>query len=375
MLSYLKNNLQTNLINARGWRTNRKIVIFESDDWGAIRLPDISRMEEYRKQNPQTDKNPYLKYDSLASSDDLNNLFTVIKEFKDANGNHPIFTFNTVVANPNFEKIKENNFQEYVYEPFTETLKKYSAHGDAFSLWQEAMKDNLMHPQFHGREHVNVPIWLKELRDGNKEFLNAFDLGTWSTSQKEIQGINPQAPLDWAGFRPKHYQESFIQEGLSLFEDIFGFKSITMIPNNFILGVELHEIIKENGIKAIQGMKYQKLPLGKEASQKRKMIRRHLGCENEEKLKYFVRNCQFEPAQTASTYDDFNQCLNEISNAFLWNKPAIINSHRLNYIGVYDQNNRDKNLKNLKNLIKTILKKWPDVEFMDSEKLAIICKE
>jgi hypothetical protein len=332
-------------------------------------------MEEYRKQNPQTDKNPYLKYDSLASSDDLNNLFTVIKEFKDANGNHPIFTFNTVVANPNFEKIKENNFQEYVYEPFTETLKKYSAHGDAFSLWQEAMKDNLMHPQFHGREHVNVPIWLKELRDGNKEFLNAFDLGTWSTSQKEIQGINPQAPLDWAGFRPKHYQESFIQEGLSLFEDIFGFKSITMIPNNFILGVELHEIIKENGIKAIQGMKYQKLPLGKEASQKRKMIRRHLGCENEEKLKYFVRNCQFEPAQTASTYDDFNQCLNEISNAFLWNKPAIINSHRLNYIGVYDQNNRDKNLKNLKNLIKTILKKWPDVEFMDSEKLAIICKE
>jgi hypothetical protein len=375
MLSYLKSNLRTNLINAIGWRTNRKIVIFESDDWGAIRLPDISMIQEYRKQNPDTSNNPYLKYDSLASSDDLNNLFSVLKEFKDINGNHPIFTFNTVVANPDFEKIKENNFLEYFHEPFTETLKKYSAHADAFSLWQEAMKDNLMHPQFHGREHVNVPIWLNELRNGNKEFLNAFDLRTWSTSQKKIQGINPQATLDWSGFRPKEYQESFIQEGLSLFEEIFGFKSITMIPNNFILGVELHEIIKQNGINVIQGMNYQKLPLGKDFSQKRKMIRRYFGSENEEKLKYFVRNCQFEPSQTVRNYDDVNQCLSEISNSFLWNKPAIINSHRLNYIGVYDQNNRDKNLINLKILIKSILKKWPEVEFMDSEKLAIICNE
>lgn len=111
MISYIKNNLRTNLINAKGWTTKRKIVVFESDDWGAIRLPDISMINPYRKQNPHP-SNPYLKYDSLASAEDINNLFSILTAFKDKEGNHPIFTFNTVVANPDFIKIKENHFQE-----------------------------------------------------------------------------------------------------------------------------------------------------------------------------------------------------------------------------------------------------------------------
>jgi hypothetical protein len=372
MLSKIKSNLRTSYINARGWRTNRKIVVFESDDWGAIRLPDVLKMDAYRKINPKT-QNPYLKYDSLASTDDLTNLFSIIKDFKDNNGNHPIFTFNTVVANPDFEKIKENNFQTYYYEPFTETLKKYSAHSSAFNLWQDAMNEKLMYPQFHGREHINVPLWLGELRSGNKDFLSAFELGTWCISQKIIKGINPQASLDWVDSRPIAYQDAYITEGLSLFEEIFGFKPLTMIPNNFVLGVELHEIIKKSGIKVLQGMNYQKLPMGN--TKKRKVISRYLGSENEEKTRYFVRNCQFEPSQTASNYDDVNQCIKEISNAFMWNRPAIINSHRLNYVGVYDQKFRDENLKSFKALIKNILERWPDVEFMDSEKLAILMNE
>jgi hypothetical protein len=371
MISYIKTNLRTNLINAKGWKTKRKIVVFESDDWGAIRLPDISKIEQYRKLYPQT-SNPYLKYDSLASSEDLNNLFSVLTAFKDKDGNHPIFTFNTVVANPDFKKIKESNFQEYYYEPFTETLKTYSSHSNAFSIWKEAINGKLMTPQFHGREHVNVPIWLNELRNGNKEFLQAFELGTWSTTTNNISGVNPQASLDWAGYCPVEYQESFIKEGLSLFEEIFGFKSITMIPNNYILGTELHEIIKQNGVEFIQGMKYQKLPIGTNLSKKRKLIRRTLGSKNEVGLKYLVRNCKFEPSQTFQNFDDINHCLFEIKNAFLWNKPAIIDTHRINYIGVYNQINRDVNLEKLKKLLQIILIKWPDVEFMSSNKLAEI---
>jgi hypothetical protein len=369
MLSQLKRNL----INIPGWSSNQKIVVFESDDWGAIRLPDISKMEIYRNQNPKI-SNPYLKYDSLASSDDLNNLFSVLRDFKDIKGNHPVFTFNTVVANPDFERIKESGYNQFFYEPFTETLKKFSNHSQSFNLWKKAIDEKLMYPQFHGREHVNVPIWLKELRDGNQDLLNAFELGTWSSSQNKIKRINLQASLDWEGVWPKEYQEAFIKEGLSLFEAIFGFKSRTMIPNNFILGVELHEIIKQNGIEVIQGMKYQKLPLGDDSSKKRKMIRRYLGSENKENLKYFVRNCHFEPSQTSSIFDDVNQCLNEISIAFFWNKPAIINTHRLNYIGVYDIKNRDQNLLKLRRLINEILIRWPDVEFLNSQRLTDIVK-
>ena len=90
MLSNLKNRVRAHLINYKGWNTKRKIVVFESDDWGAIRLPDITKIEEYRKRYPQTN-NPYLKYDSLASEDDLNVLFSLISDCKDNFGNHPKF--------------------------------------------------------------------------------------------------------------------------------------------------------------------------------------------------------------------------------------------------------------------------------------------
>lgn len=374
MLSNLKNRVRAHLINYKGWSTKRKIVVFESDDWGAIRLPDITKIEEYRKRYPYP-KNPYLKYDSLASEEDLNVLFSLISDCKDNFGNHPKLTFNTVVANPDFKKIKESGFKQYYYEPFTETLKRFSNHSQSFNLWKNAIDEKLMYPQFHGREHVNVPLWLEELRNGNQELLDAFDLGTWSVPENKSSIINLQASLDWIDERPKEYQEGYINEGLSLFEEIFGFKSITIIPNNFILGEQLHEVLKNNGIKVIQGMKYQKLPFGEDNNQKRRIIGRFIGSENEQQIKYFVRNGQYEPTQMPANYDSVDGCLKEISNAFFWNKPAIINTHRLNYVGVYDQKTKDENIKNFRVLVKSIIKKWPNVEFMDSAELANLMLE
>lgn len=374
MLSNIKNRVRAHLINYKGWSTKRKIVVFESDDWGAIRLPDITKIEEYRKRYPYP-KNPYLKYDSLASEEDLNVLFSLISDCKDNFGNHPKLTFNTVVANPDFKKIKESGFKQYYYEPFTETLKRFSNHSQSFNLWKNAIDEKLMYPQFHGREHVNVPLWLEELRNGNQELLDAFDLGTWSVPENKSSIINLQASLDWIDERPKEYQEGYINEGLSLFEEIFGFKSITMIPNNFILGEQLHEVLKNNGIKVIQGMKYQKLPFGEDNNQKRRIVGRFIGSENEQQIKYFVRNGQYEPTQMPANYDSVDGCLKEISNAFFWNKPAIINTHRLNYVGVYDQKTQDENIKNFRVLVKSIIKKWPNVEFMDSAELANLMLE
>ena len=51
------------------------------------------------------------------------------------------------------------------------------------------------------------------------------------------------------------------------------------------------------------------------------------------------------------------------------NKPAIISSHRINYIGSLVEENRAYNLSRLNNLLKIILEKWPDIEFMTSDQL------
>jgi hypothetical protein len=58
--------------------------------------------------------------------------------------------------------------------------------------------------------------------------------------------------------------------------------------------------------------------------------------------------------------------------AFRMYKPAVICSHRVNYVGFIDQTNRDRSLKMLYQLFTSTLKTWPDVEFMTSDKLGRI---
>ena len=58
--------------------------------------------------------------------------------------------------------------------------------------------------------------------------------------------------------------------------------------------------------------------------------------------------------------------LQQIAAAFKWNKPAIISSHRVNFAGGICKKNREAGLKELKLLLQTIVKRWPDVEFMST---------
>ena len=43
-----KAKLMRNLSNLPGWRTKRKIVVIESDDWGSIRMPSKRAYEELK---------------------------------------------------------------------------------------------------------------------------------------------------------------------------------------------------------------------------------------------------------------------------------------------------------------------------------------
>mgnify|MGYP000999890125 CR=1 FL=1 len=38
MIQKFKSALLEQIINIPGWRTNRKIVVIESDDWGSVRM-------------------------------------------------------------------------------------------------------------------------------------------------------------------------------------------------------------------------------------------------------------------------------------------------------------------------------------------------
>lgn len=364
----LKLLISNNLINCKGFKTNRKIIVFESDDWGSIRMPSAEVFYKLKKAGIPVEKSAYCKFDSLESNKDLELLFEVLLKFKDRYGNHPVITANTVVANPNFEKIRDSKFNEYHYEPFTETLTKYPNHDKVFDYYKLGIKEGIFFPQFHGREHVNVEMWLNLLKQNNSDFLLAFENNMWGLSNDVFPtfGKSIQATFD----SNNHvFLENSIDTGLTLFEQLFGFRSKSFIANNFIWNSTLNGTLYSNGVEFLQGMKYQILP--KIGNNKRQLIRHQVGEKNNLDQCYFIRNCGFEPSIDNS---NISKTLSEINNSFFWKKPAIISTHRINFIGNLIENNRTKNLDNFKCLINQILKNWPDVEFLNSSELGDLIK-
>jgi hypothetical protein len=303
----------------------------------------------------------YNKYDTLASKQDLEFLFETLSAVKDKNGAASKITAVSLVANPDFFKIKENGFQQFIHEPFTATLEKYNK-ADAFPLWKEGRELNIFVPEFHGREHLNIQAWMRALQAGDKEALLAFEQGIWGYSRKK--GIGFQAAFDLEFSKDLALQHEILKEGLHLFEQLHGRKARFFVPPNGSLNNQLEKTAASYGIEYMSTSKIQKEVLG---SGNTKKHFRYIGLENNHGQTYITRNAFFEPSD--STKNEVNACLSEIESAFKWKKPAVISSHRVNFIGGLHSANRDNGLRQLRELLTAIMKKWPDAEFMNSAEL------
>ena len=67
--------------------------------------------------------------------------------------------------------------------------------------------------------------------------------------------------------------------------------------------------------------------------------------------------------------DLVSKCIADISCAFRLGRPAIVSVHRLNFIGNLEEENRSYTLRLLNSLLREILRKYPDIEFLTSDVL------
>ena len=359
--SAIKSCLYTCMNARKGYTTNRKIVVIESDDWGSVRIPSKEVFDRMSALKLDVIGNNYNENDSLATKEDLSLLFDVLSGYKDCQENSPVITANTCVANPDFEKIKASDFSTYFYEPFTTTLERYP--NCSFDSWKEGMAAHVFVPQFHGREHLNVEKWMSELRKGNPELKTCFDLQTWGVRYNNLQEnvlgeflVNSNQSIE--------LQKVALKEGMQLFKEIFGYVSKSFIAPCYIWNPELNEALKQLGVDVLQGGYFQHL------SKEGRIIDtsyHYMGQKNDLGQVYLVRNCLFEPTQDHRLNKE--HCLKGIEKAFRLKKPAIISTHRLNFIGAIRPENRDNNLRQFSDLLKAITMRWPDVEFMSSDEL------
>lgn len=353
----------------RGFHTKRHLVVIESDDWGSIRMPSAEVYRKLQKAGDHPENDAFLRNDCLENVADLTALFEVLTSVKDKNGSPAVMTANFAMANPDFDNIDPIN-DAYFFEPFTDTYKRYYPDQDVFSCVQDGIKSSCFVPQLHCREHMNVNRWMNDLKQQKYDTVIAFQnhmIGTGASFSQE----NPFGYMDAfnSNFTSDAELSNVVHEAMELFENTFGEKSETFVASCFVWNDALEKALCEVGVRGIQSGCWQNLPVCTEEGNALRRKLRFTGQKNRIGQVYTVRNCTYEPAYQQTPMKSAKECLDQIMRAFHNRKPAIINSHRFNYIGSINRENARENLKGLSWLLQTIIDNIPDAEFISTAEL------
>ena len=364
-IAALKYSVILNLKNIPGPKVNKKIVVIEADDYGGIRIPSAEAYTKMKAAGVDIDASRYNLLDTLENKEDLEALFETLYSVKDKNGHVAVMSPFVNVANPDFEKIKAADYKEYFYEPFTDTFQKYGRESDLMTVWKQGMSEGIFTPELHGREHLSVQPWMYELQKGNQQVRTALDYGFAAVNN--IEGIHQYAQE----FRPEFYftndsQKPFLHQsiidGVKLFKEIFGYLPTAFTPSNSHFHHDFESTVFAAGVKFLSvGHNNSYSSKNGELAFERFTFRQKIKPTG---LNYYIRNCAFEPNDPG--YRNTDITVMQVAAAFRCHKPAIISTHRVNFGGGINPQNRTKGLKELKLLLKAIIKKWPDVVFMSN---------
>ncbi len=361
-LKKIKNSYTAHRTNRGGIRIKDRLVILESDDWGAIRTPSAEVLGAFRNRGFAMAGSVY-QFDMLESAGDLDRLFGLLLEFSDSRGNPPVMTANMIMANPDFEAIRQSGFTAYHYEKSAATCLRQSGHEQVPRLWNTGIQQRVFHPQFHGREHLQYKRWLRVLQTGDDAACFAFDHRATYSGKADYSFMEA---FDWDSSEDIAEQKKVLSDGLRLFEEQFGFRSRTFIAPCYNWDPEIETHLKSEGVVMMQGIKNQLCPTG--TFDRYRKISHHFGERNTSGMRFSIRNCFLEPSLNPHR-DWVDLCLMQIRTAFLHQKPAVICTHRINYIGGILAANRDRGLRDLRQLLVEITARWPDVRFISSDQL------
>lgn len=371
----MKQIIINHIKNIPGWRTNRKLVVFSVDDYGNVRIASKKAREAIDRKIAKAGSH-FDVFDNLETREDLEALYDVLSSVKDKNGNSVVFTPFAMPCNINFEAMEANNYTEYVYELLPETFKKLSekhpkAYEGTWKLWQEGVANGIMKPQFHGREHFNLQVFNDLLSKKNENIQFVLKQNSYVSipeHKKYKQGWTAAYSFD-----KKEETENFltnVADGLKCFNEVYGYNAKVFTPPAQQFPLHLEKELPTLGIKYLDSPRQINKHLGEGQY---KIVKHKLG---EGKLMTrLVRNVVFEPT-TNPGRDWVNFTFKQIEAAFRMKKPANISSHRVNYCGHIDENNRKIGLTALQQLLNKIVAKWPEVEFIGADQLGdIISKE
>lgn len=250
------------LKHAWGWRTTSKLVVLSVDDYGAVRLNNRAAREKLPGLRGHMDQ-----LDAVETREDLEALFSVLRSVKGGDGRPAVFTPYALAANPDFAWMREN--RSYGYEVLPETFARLSAeqpaaYEGAWALWREGMAEGLFQPQFHGREHLSVPVIEEKLRRKDADLEINLELKSLAglKSPETMPGVRFTEAFGLHDASLLEGHKEVIKDGVARFREVFGHAPDVFTPPSQILHPDLDVFAGAQGLKALDLPFQSRRPLG-----------------------------------------------------------------------------------------------------------------
>ena len=373
-MSRILTELKNIYVATRGFHTDRYLLVIESDDWGSIRMPSRETFLNLQRSGDHPENDGFLRNDCLETESDLKDLYEVLLSVCDIKGNPAVITANFAMANPDFDEI-DISIGKYAFEPFYDTYRKYNKNSEVLRIVKAGKEKGIFFPQLHCREHLNVNRWMNALRNRQEDAILAFENKTMGVNSSfcasNVFGYMDAFNTDMTSLNELR---AILHDAVDLFTQTFGYQSKTFVASCFVWPDEFEPILAEHGIIGIQSAAWQNCSVGVNGSYRLRRKIHYTGQTNKCDQSYTVRNCDYEPAYHQNPEECADACFNQICRSFRVRKPAIINSHRFNYISSINPNNAQRNLKGLRSLLIRVKKRFPEVEFITTVDLLNIIR-
>ena len=348
-------------------KSRRKIIVFESDDWGGLGWPDL---RTYRKAMRNPDIRSAVNrsaawrisataMDSLESVADLDALVGLLLRFRGGDGRPAVFTPVYFLANPDYDAIRARGFTAYYDRGIdAEYPPPWRARGDVLAKARAGICLGVWAPESHNTRaagHFDPHKWVRLLREGKDRGFSAFFDLRMIGKPAEVT-TDKGLEFDSMGLDELN---RWVKTGTNYFRNAFGYAPrVSGLADARgrckALAEIMEKILARHGVKTILNA-----------------ANRAMGAYNRElDLVYIKRNAVFEPLgiKARATKGGWKSCYAEILKAWSENQPAIVNTHRVNYTSL-DPAKKAESLRQLECLLALVQKEHPEAVYHSSYEL------
>ena len=307
------------------WR-RQKAVVFESDDWGLCAWTPDEQAFRVLADSPafRTDAGRRYGGSTLESAADVRDLVDSLLEFRGGDGFPPVWQANTIVANPDYDRLVPPLFPvtDVPLIDFPSTPSRWKRPGLMEAI-ADARERGVWWPELHGLHHLPEHAWLTALRRGMADARRAHQHQSPVCSAVEASGeYDPSEPRE---LRTRH-----LRLAVEKFTALFGRAPHSLCPPDYRWDDGLEADAEALGLTTVQGVAEQ---AGHAFAPLRRLVLRYRWPNAAGKRFYMPPRIAFEPLgfEGSEVGRVIDAVVRAVREAWSRAQPAVISTHRLNY--------------------------------------------